>query len=70
MSGFQKLPTIDEVKSHDPRWISDMQLAQQLFAFQQNNSPVYQQAEKAQAQKAENENQGMFGWLMGHLKSE
>lgn len=38
MSGFQRLPTQDEVMSYDPRFVSDLRLAHQIYAHQGNTS--------------------------------
>lgn len=46
MSGFKRLPHHTEVLSYDPRWISDMQLAHQLYSHKKNSSPVMQMGEK------------------------
>jgi hypothetical protein len=40
MSGFQKLPTQDEVQAYDPRFISDMRLAHLIYSHQGNSSPL------------------------------
>lgn len=42
MSGFKRLPTQDEVLAYDPRWISDMRLAHQLYDHQTNQTAVMQ----------------------------
>jgi hypothetical protein len=38
MSGFKYLPTQDEVDQYDSRWVSDMRLAQTIYAHQGNDS--------------------------------
>lgn len=46
MSGFRRMPHVWEVQEYDPRWVSDMQLASQLYAHQKNDSNVQTLAEK------------------------
>lgn len=38
MSGFQRLPLQTEVMEYDPRYISDMKLAYQIYSHQGNQS--------------------------------
>ena len=38
MSGFQRLPLQTEVMSYDPRYISDLKLAHQIYSHQGNQS--------------------------------
>jgi len=40
-SGFEKLPTQEQVMAYDPRWITDMQLMYQIYAFYKNDSPLF-----------------------------
>lgn len=46
MSGFQRLPTRAEVVAYEDDWITDMQLAYELYRFQTNTSPVLKNAEE------------------------
>lgn len=47
VSGFQRLPTQDEVQSYDPRWITDMQLAHRKYSFFKNDSPLFNLLDQA-----------------------
>lgn len=56
LSGFERLPSQDEVLEYDPRWISDMHLAYKLYAVQTNKSQIKQQFDKLiSAQKQQEE---------------
>lgn len=41
VSGFERLPTQQEVMAYDPRWITDMQLAYQIYSFYKTESPLF-----------------------------
>ncbi len=62
MSGFQTLPTQDDVSRYDERWVSDMQLAKTLYDFQNNNSQEMRLFNKAIAIKEE---QGRIKMMTG-----
>lgn len=49
MSGFQRLPTQTEVMEYDPRYISDMRLAHQIYSHQGNQSAPMRLFEQWQA---------------------
>lgn len=49
MSGFQRLPTQNEVMEYDPRYISDMRLAHQIYSHQGNQSAPMKLFEQWQA---------------------
>lgn len=40
MSGFQRLPIQEEVMAYDSRYISDMQLAYQIYSHQTNDNAI------------------------------
>lgn len=40
-SGFERLPTQEDVMRYDPRWVSDMQLAYRIYSFYKNDSPLF-----------------------------
>ena len=42
VSGFERLPTQQEVMAYDPRWITDMQLAYQVYSFYKTQSPLFE----------------------------
>ena len=42
MSGFQRLPNQEEVLAYDPRYMSDIRLAHQIYSHQGNNSAPQQ----------------------------
>jgi hypothetical protein len=55
MSGFQRLPTQEEVMNYDPRYISDIRLMHMIYSHQGNNTAVmqlYQQWEAFQENPA------------------
>ncbi len=52
-SKFQRLPTQQEVKAYDPRWISDMQLAYTMYSFYRNDSPLFSILANWQAAQAQ-----------------
>lgn len=49
MSGFQRLPLQSEVMSYDPRYISDLKLAHQIYSHQGNQSAPMRLFEQWQA---------------------
>lgn len=51
MSDFRHLPTQDEVRRYDRRWIDDMKLAHTLYAHQGDNSFEMLMMEKLEAAK-------------------
>lgn len=46
-SGFEKLPTQDEIMAYDPRWITDMQLMYKMYSFFKNDSPLFNIADSS-----------------------
>jgi hypothetical protein len=45
MSDFQRLPTQDEIMLYDARYISDMQLASEIYAYTHNQHPLMRAVE-------------------------
>lgn len=52
MSGFQRLPSQDEVLAYDPRYLSDIRLAHQIYSHQGNSSAPQQMLEQYLAYSA------------------
>ncbi len=45
LSGWQRMPTQDEVLALDPKWFSDLQHARKIMMHQANKSPMMQMLE-------------------------
>lgn len=53
VSGFERLPTQQEVMAYDPRWITDMQLAYQVYSFYKTDSPLFEILRQAEDSEGE-----------------
>lgn len=66
MSGFQRLPTQEEVKQYDPRYLSDIKLAYQIYSHQNNESAPMKLLEHWSAMRGnEDEDIGISDILKG-----
>ncbi len=52
MSGFQHMPTREEVRALDPDWVGDMQMGSIIYAYMNNDSTLFYMAEEYLERKA------------------